>query len=100
MDKLKALERDPNAAPSVEQPQSPNEGTASTSGTQDKQGGGSVTLALESEVARIESDKITLKDARGERTLDNDFVFTMIGREAPLGFFRRSGLPIRNEWTW
>ena len=24
----------------------------------------------------------------------------MIGREAPLAFFRRSGLPIRNEWTW
>ena len=100
VDKLKALERDPDARPQIEQPQSPNESTASTSGTQDKQGGGSVALALESEVTRIEPDKITLKDARGERTLDNDFVFTMIGREAPLGFFRRSGLPIRNEWTW
>ena len=55
---------------------------------------------MESEVTRIEPGKVTLKDASGERTLDNDFVFTMLGREAPLGFFRRSGLPIRNEWTW
>ena len=62
--------------------------------------GGSVTLALESEVARIEAEHVTLKEAAGERTLDNDFVFTMIGRDAPLGFLRHSGLPIRNEWTW
>ncbi len=100
IDKLKALERDPNANPQVEQPQSQNEGTATTAGTRDKQGGGSVTLAMESEVARIEPDRVTLKDTSGERTLPNDFVFTMLGREAPLAFFRRSGLPIRNEWTW
>ena len=64
------------------------------------QDGGSVALALGSEVARIEPDRVTLKDERGERIPDNDAVFTMIGRDAPLGFFRRSGLPIRNEWTW
>ena len=62
--------------------------------------GGSVALALGSEVVRIDPDRVTLRDGGGERTLDNDFVFTMIGRDAPLGFFRRSGLPIRNEWTW
>ena len=100
VDKLRALERDPHANPQVEQPRSHDEGSASTSGTRDKRNGGSVTLAMASEVARIEPDRITLKDANGERTLDNDFVFTMIGREAPLGFFRRSGLPVRNAWTW
>ena len=78
VDKLKALERDPETGG---QP-------------------GSVALALGSEVARIDEGSVTIKDDHGERTLDNDFVFTMIGREAPLGFFRRSGLPIRNEWTW
>ena len=31
-------------------------------------------------------------------TLPNDVVFAMIGREAPLDFFRRSGIPIRGEW--
>ena len=100
VDKLKALERDPNANGQVEQPRSHHEGTASTRGTRDKQGGGSVTLVMESEVKRIESERVTLKNADGERTPNNDFVFTMIGREAPLAFFRRSGLPIRNEWTW
>ncbi len=34
----------------------------------------------------------------GER-LANDVVFAMIGREAPLEFFRRSGVPVRGEWT-
>jgi NosR/NirI family nitrous oxide reductase transcriptional regulator len=62
--------------------------------------GGSVALALGSELVRIDPERVTLKDKNGERTLDNDAVFTMIGRDAPLGFFRRSGLAIRNEWTW
>ena len=100
VEKLKALESDPQEKPEVEQPESPNVSTASTSGTQDKADGGSVVLAMESEVVRIEEGSVTLKDRKGKRTVDNDFVFTMIGREAPLGFFRRSGLPIRNEWTW
>jgi polyferredoxin len=43
-------------------------------------------------------------ETRGEpRPLPNDVVFVMIGREAPLDFFRRSGIPIRGEWrlsTW
>ena len=57
-------------------------------------------MALGSKVARIEQDSVTLADENGEQTIDNDAVFTMIGREAPLEFFRRSGLPILNEWTW
>ena len=31
--------------------------------------------------------------------LPNDVVFTMLGREAPLDFFRRSGIPIAGEGT-
>ena len=34
-----------------------------------------------------------------EQTIPNDVVFTMIGREAPLDFFRRSGIRINGEWT-
>ena len=99
VEKLRTLQRNPGTKLQVEQPSSQNQGTASTGGTQDKKAGGSVVLAMESEVLRIEPDCVTLKDADGEHTLDNDFVFTMIGREAPLAFFRRSGLPVRNEWT-
>ena len=97
--KLRTLQRDPAAKPPVEQPRSQNQGTASTSGTQDEKPSGSIALSMESQVVRIAPDHVTLKDPGGERSLDNDFVFTMVGREAPLAFFRRSGLPIRNEWT-
>ena len=38
-------------------------------------------------------------DTGGDERLANDVVFAMIGREAPLAFFRRSGVPIRGEWT-
>ncbi len=60
---------------------------------------GSVRLALGTQVVRIEPKQVTLKDDSGKETvLPNDVVFTMIGREAPLEFFRRSGIPIRGEW--
>ena len=100
VEKLKTLERKPDADVQVEQPRSSQSGTAATAATQPGKGGGSVALAFGSEVVRIEENSVTIKDEHGERTMDNDAVFTMIGRDAPLGFFRRSGLPIRNEWTW
>ena len=100
VEKLKTLERKPDANVQVEQPRSSQSGTAATAATQLGNGGGSVALAFGSEVVRIEESSVTIKDEHGERTMDNDAVFTMIGRDAPLGFFRRSGLPIRNEWTW
>ena len=103
VEKLQTLARDPNAQAPVEQPRSTQTGTAATAGTQKNRGGRGgdpVALALGSEVVRIEPGRVTLKDESGERTLDNDAVFTLIGRDAPLGFFRRSGLLIRNAWTW
>src|SRR5262249_41540763 len=52
----------------------------------------------------IANDAVTVRDADGKEVrLENDVVFVMIGREAPLDFFRRSGIPIRGEWrgkTW
>ena len=100
VEKLKALEADPNARVQVEQPKGYHSSPAVTMATHGGQGGGSVTLALGSAVVRVEPASVTLKDENGERTLDNDVVFTMIGREAPLAFFRRSRMPIINEWTW
>ena len=65
----------------------------------DKASPGSLTLALGTTVTRIEPDKVTLKrEDGGEATLPNDVVFTMLGREAPLDFFRRSGLHVRGDW--
>jgi len=60
---------------------------------------GSVRMAMPSQVVEIRDDKVDLKDESGEiTTIDNDVVFSMIGREPPLDFFRRSGIPIRGEW--
>ncbi|MEZ5965949.1 MAG: NAD(P)-binding domain-containing protein [Planctomycetota bacterium] len=62
---------------------------------------GSVRLELGSRVARIDRDSVTLELDGGETaTRSNDAVFAMIGREAPLEFFRRSGVRIRGEWRW
>ncbi len=53
---------------------------------------------------RIDPGIVTLRDAGGQAIrLQNEVVFTMLGREAPLDFFRRSHLAIQGEWstrTW
>ncbi|MCA9291280.1 MAG: 4Fe-4S binding protein, partial [Phycisphaerales bacterium] len=63
-----------------------------------------VHVRLSTEVERIDPESIVLRNSDGSsETIPNDAVFTMIGREAPLDFFRRSGLRIRGEWrarTW
>ena len=57
-------------------------------------------LALGSHVKEIRSEDVVLtRDGGGDETIPNDAVFTMIGREAPLPFLRRSGIKIRGEWT-
>ena len=61
---------------------------------------GRVTLALGTQVVQIDETSVILKDETGsQRTIANDVVFSMIGRETPLDFFRRSGIGIRGEWT-
>jgi len=62
---------------------------------------GSLVLALGSQVKEIRKGEVVLKLEDGrEQTLPNDAVFSMIGREAPLDFFRRSGIRISGEWGW
>lgn len=58
---------------------------------------GRITLALATEVRAIDERSVTLAGPQGERTIVNDVVFAMIGREAPLDFFRRSGCHIAGE---
>ena len=60
----------------------------------------SLRLALSSKVKAIRADDAVLIVEGGrEEAIPNDAVFTMIGREAPLEFLRRSGVAIRGEWT-
>jgi NosR/NirI family transcriptional regulator, nitrous oxide reductase regulator len=65
---------------------------------------GTLSLRLGTEVREIAADTVVLRNAAGRTDeLANDAVLTMIGREAPLDFLRRSGARIRGEWlprTW
>ncbi|HEV2063653.1 MAG TPA: NAD(P)-binding domain-containing protein [Thermoanaerobaculia bacterium] len=106
VEKIRLLEKNPSAQVAIEHPTSERVTTAT--GSFMKAGGkhppGSVRLALATQVVTVEPKQVTLKDEAGHSTtFPNDVVFTMLGREAPLEFFRRSGIPIRGEWkasTW
>src|SRR4051812_21413171 len=94
--KIEMLVRDAAADVQIEKPTSERITTAVTSGM----GGrvpGSLKLALGTEVTRIEPAQVFLKNG-SDAQLPNDVVFTMLGREAPLEFFRRSGLEVRGDW--
>ena len=60
---------------------------------------GKVDLLFASNVTEIRDGEVDVKlDETGKtKMLENDSVFTMIGREPPLDFFRKSGVNIRNE---
>jgi thioredoxin reductase/ferredoxin len=106
VEKIRMLEGDPAAPVAVEKPSSERVTTATGDFMESagEHAPGSVKLVLGTQVVRIEPETLTLKDdSDRETTIANDVVFTMLGREAPLEFFRRSGIPIRGEWkatTW
>jgi len=96
--KIDMLVRDASADVQIERPTSERVNVAMTSGMHREKKTGSLKLTLGTEVTRIEPDRVYLKNG-SDKSLPNDIVFTMLGREAPLDFFRRSGLPISGEST-
>jgi NosR/NirI family transcriptional regulator, nitrous oxide reductase regulator len=98
IEKVEMLVRDASADVQVEKPTSERVNTAVTDGMRGQKSPGSLKLALGTEVTRIERDSVYLKNGT-EQAIPNDVVFTMLGREAPLEFFRRSGIPIAGEGT-
>ena len=60
---------------------------------------GKLNLRLGTQPTEITSDSISLmrKGANEAETIANDNVLSLIGREAPLDFFRRSGIRINGE---
>jgi len=104
VEKLQMLVKDPAARVAVEHPTSERVTTAANSYMRGDKAPGCVQLMMQSAVQKIEPTSVTLLDATGNaQMILNDVVFTMLGREAPLDFFRRSGIPIRGEWsakTW
>ena len=104
IEKIRRLEKNPAAPMAVEEPASDRVNTAMDSDMSEHKGEGSLRLMMASSVKEIRTNEVAIKDADGKAvTLKNDVVFVMIGREAPLDFFRRSGIAIRGEWrakTW
>ncbi len=94
---IEALRRDPMADVGVEEPSSERVSSSSGGFLDPHRKAGSIDLQLGTQVDRIESDAVVLRGADGEVRKPNDAVFSMIGREAPLDFFRRSGVKIRGE---
>jgi NosR/NirI family nitrous oxide reductase transcriptional regulator len=100
VEKLQMLVKDPAARVAVERPTSERVTTAASSEMRGDKAPGCIRLMMETTVQKIEAATATLRDATGKtETIPNDVVFTMLGREAPLDFFRRSGIPIRGEWS-
>ncbi|HEY7957572.1 MAG TPA: NAD(P)-binding domain-containing protein [Polyangia bacterium] len=98
VEKLRALEHDPAADVQIENPSSERVSASMTVRMRATKPG-SVRLLLGSKLSRVTASAVELQDGDGAAlTLPNDVVFAMIGREAPLDFFRRSGIPIRGEW--
>lgn len=62
---------------------------------------GRLSLRLGTAPVRIAEGHMVLRDVAtsAEETIPNDYVYTMLGREAPLEFFRKSGIPINGEWN-
>ncbi|HEY2711477.1 MAG TPA: NAD(P)-binding domain-containing protein [Chthoniobacterales bacterium] len=99
VEKLQRLQRNPDAEVQLERPTSERVTSALTIEMLKDTPTGSIALELATTVSRIEPNQVKLKRADGaEVTLPNDAVFSMIGREAPLDFFRRSGLNVRGDW--
>jgi thioredoxin reductase/ferredoxin len=93
------LSDNPWADVAVENPTSERITTASGRYLEKFQRAGSIRLMMASQVKEIRDEEVVVTDDRGEdETIPNDAVFSAIGREAPLDFFRRSGVPIRGEW--
>jgi len=102
IERLQRMLRDPQDHEQIEQPQE-HETTAVGDFVHEQEGAampprGSIRLLMRSRVVRIEEDAVELTIDGGQTMrIGNDVVFTMIGYDPPLDFFRRSGIRIRNE---
>lgn len=62
---------------------------------------GHLTIILDSSVTKINEKSAEIKLGDGAtKTVDNDFVFEMIGAELPLPFFKKVGIRLQNTWDW
>ena len=61
---------------------------------------GRLSLHLGTNVQEINEGHVVLcGDDNEDCLIDNDYVFTLIGREPPLDFFRKSDIHVTGDWT-
>ncbi|MEQ9461999.1 MAG: NAD(P)-binding domain-containing protein [Phycisphaeraceae bacterium] len=98
IEKLEALAENPEAVVGVDSPSSERITTAADSSMRPEGATGSVTLMMASKVKAVEDSRVVVTDADGsDQSIENDAVFAMIGREAPLDFFRKSGVKVSGD---
>jgi NosR/NirI family nitrous oxide reductase transcriptional regulator len=61
---------------------------------------GKLTLYMGTNLQEINEDTVVVCGGDDQDcTVENDIVFTLIGREPPLDFFRKSKIPVTGDWT-
>ena len=61
---------------------------------------GKLTLYMGTNLQEINEDNVIICGSDNkDLTIENDVVFTLIGREPPLDFFRKSKIPVTGDWT-
>ncbi len=61
---------------------------------------GKVKLLMGTNLQEINEDHVIVCGEDNEDCkVENDYVFTLIGREPPLDFFRKSSIPVTGDWT-
>jgi NosR/NirI family transcriptional regulator, nitrous oxide reductase regulator len=100
LENLMRLAADPAAEVTILTPTSERVTTAAGPFLEKGRRPGSLRLEMRTRVRAIAPDRVEIERADATRhSLRNDVVFSMIGREAPLEFFRRSRVPIAGEWS-
>lgn len=61
---------------------------------------GKINVELNSEILQINDNSVLLKTSQGEKKIPNLIVYTMIGRELPLDFLKRSGIRMEGELSF
>ncbi|MEM7246858.1 MAG: NAD(P)-binding domain-containing protein [Acidobacteriota bacterium] len=98
LERLAALQESGDADVDVDEPSSERVTTAAGPFLGPGRHAGKLTVLTSTSPVSITEDEVTIKGPDGEQTLENDVVFSMIGRQPPLDFFRQSGVHVQGEW--
>ena len=97
VEKLHRMASDPGDPVDVEEPTSERVSVATGPYLGRPDAAGSLELRMGTTVREVRPGAVLLADGDRDVEIPNDTVFAMLGREAPLDFFRRIGVHLRGE---